>query len=319
MSYDFIAIDFETANSSCGSACSVGIAAVSDLRIVDTYYSLIKPRVAGFNYYNVAVHGITDEDVKNAKTLDELWPEISSMFSTHTPVFAHNARFDMSVLSQSLSFEIPDFIYADTLDIAHSLGIKKAKLDNCADILHIQIGQHHNALDDAQTCALIAITGMQRSGCPSVWEYLASSSSIVIRHYADLTITHKSECAPVRKPAHYIAAAHKSRPCDISPTVEIIDKSSCLYGKNIVFTGALSIERNRAMQIAVNCGATVKTSVSKKVHYLVLGEQDLDAVGASGHSTKELKAYELNNSGQAQIKIINEREFLNLAGMGEAT
>ena len=43
MSYDFIAIDFETANSSCGSACSVGIAAVSDLRIVDTYYSLIKP------------------------------------------------------------------------------------------------------------------------------------------------------------------------------------------------------------------------------------------------------------------------------------
>ena len=70
------------------------------------------------------------------------------------------------------------------------------------------------------------------------------------------------------------------------------------------------------MQIAVNCGATVKSSVSKKVHYLVLGEQDPDAVGASGHSTKELKAHELNSNGQAQIQIINEREFLELADTG---
>ena len=52
------------------------------------------------------------------------------------------------------------------------------------------------------------------------------------------------------------------------------------------------------------------------MHYLVLGEQDPDAVGASGHSTKELKAYELNSSGQAQIQIINECEFLELAGLG---
>ena len=49
MRCDFLAIDFETANASRGSACSVGIAAVSGLRIVDTYYSLIKPRVAGFD------------------------------------------------------------------------------------------------------------------------------------------------------------------------------------------------------------------------------------------------------------------------------
>ena len=148
MSFDFLAIDFETANASRGSACSVGIAAVSGLRIVDTYYSLIKPRVAGFDSYNISVHGITDEDVANAKTLDELWQEISCMFSPHTPVFAHNAHFDMTVLLQSLSHEIPDFIYADTLDVAHSLGIAKAKLDNCTDALHIQLEQHHNALDN---------------------------------------------------------------------------------------------------------------------------------------------------------------------------
>lgn len=316
MSYDFLAIDFETANASRGSACSVGIAAVSGLRIVDTYYSLIKPRVAGFDSYNISVHGITDEDVANAKTLDELWQEISCMFSPHTPVFAHNAHFDMTVLLQSLSHEIPDFIYADTLDVAHSLGIAKAKLDNCTDALHIQLEQHHNALDDAQACAMIAITGIKRSGCLSAWEYLATSPDVGIYHYADVVPARE----PVRRSAHQQghskAYPHAPRPCDIAPTVDTIDQRGCLYGKNIVFTGELSIDRGEAMQIAINCGATVKTSVSKKVHYLVLGEQDPDAVGASGHSTKELKAYELNSSGQAQIQIINECEFLELAGLG---
>lgn len=238
------------------------------------------------------------------------------MFSPHTPVFAHNAHFDMTVLLQSLSHEIPDFIYADTLDVAHSLGIAKAKLDNCTDALHIQLEQHHNALDDAQACAMIAITGIKRSGCLSAWEYLATSPDVGIYHYADVVPARE----PVRRSAHQQrhskAYPHAPRPCDIAPTVDTIDQRGCLYGKNIVFTGELSIDRGEAMQIAINCGATVKTSVSKKVHYLVLGEQDPDAVGASGHSTKELKAYELNSSGQAQIQIINEREFLELAGLG---
>lgn len=316
MSYDFLAIDFETANASRGSACSVGIAAVSGQRIVDTYYSLIKPRVAGFDPYNISVHGITDNDVANAKTLDELWPDISSMFSLHTPVFAHNAQFDMTVLLQSLSYEIADFIYVDTLDVAHSLGIAKVRLDHCADVLHIQLGQHHNALDDAQVCAMIAVAGIQNSRCLSVWEYLATSPDIGLHHYANVIPAHEPVRKPAHEPSYYKKYLNAPQPRDISPTVCTIDKCNRLYGKNVVFTGELSIDRRKAMQIAVNCGATVKSSVSKKVHYLVLGEQDPDAVGASGHSTKELKAHELNSNGQAQIQIINEREFLELADMG---
>lgn len=238
------------------------------------------------------------------------------MFSPHTPVFAHNAHFDMTVLLQSLSHEIPDFIYADTLDVAHSLGIAKAKLDNCTDALHIQLEQHHNALDDAQACAMIAITGIQRSGCLSAWEYLATSPDVDIYHYADVVPAREPVHRSAHQQGHSKTYPHAPRPCDIAPTVDTIDQRGCLYGKNIVFTGELSIDRGEAMQIAINCGATVKTSVSKKVHYLVLGEQDPDAVGASGHSTKELKAYELNSSGQAQIQIINECEFLELAGLG---
>jgi DNA polymerase-3 subunit epsilon len=40
---DFTAIDFETANSSSASACSVGLVKVQDGRVVDREYWLIKP------------------------------------------------------------------------------------------------------------------------------------------------------------------------------------------------------------------------------------------------------------------------------------
>lgn len=43
MSYDFIAIDFETANNNNDSACSLGIACVNNNQIVKEKYYLIQP------------------------------------------------------------------------------------------------------------------------------------------------------------------------------------------------------------------------------------------------------------------------------------
>ena len=40
---NFAAIDFETANYERCSVCSVGVAIVRNLKITDTFYSLIKP------------------------------------------------------------------------------------------------------------------------------------------------------------------------------------------------------------------------------------------------------------------------------------
>ena len=39
----FVAIDFETANTSELSICSVGIAVFENNQLADTYYSLIRP------------------------------------------------------------------------------------------------------------------------------------------------------------------------------------------------------------------------------------------------------------------------------------
>ena len=66
------------------------------------------------------------------------------------------------------------------------------------------------------------------------------------------------------------------------------------------------------MQMAVNSGALVKTAVSKKTDFLIVGRQDTSLVGEDGMSTKEERAYDLINSGKADIKIIGETEFISL-------
>ena len=136
MDFDFVAIDFETATSARNSACSLGIVAVRDFQIADTFYSLIKPPALLFHPGNINIHHITPLDVQDAPTLDELWPQIEKYFTPHCPVLAHNAPFDVSVLRNSSTVEIPNFPYADTLDLAADLVEGSRGLANCATELN---------------------------------------------------------------------------------------------------------------------------------------------------------------------------------------
>ena len=97
-------------------------------------------------------------------------------------------------------------------------------------------------------------------------------------------------------------------------SVEDLEKENKhpFFMKNIVFTGDMHMSRQEAAQLATDVGGIVKTSVSSKTHYLVVGKQDLALVGQDGMSTKEEKAQALNQSGKAHIKVISEHEFLAL-------
>lgn len=72
------------------------------------------------------------------------------------------------------------------------------------------------------------------------------------------------------------------------------------------------MSRTEAMQAVFKLGASVKSSVSRKTDYLVVGKQDMLLVGSDGISSKEKKAVELNETGTAHIEIINEEQFLSV-------
>ena len=46
---EYVAIDFQTANRWHKSACSIALVTVKDGKIIDTFYSLIRP---GFAWYH---------------------------------------------------------------------------------------------------------------------------------------------------------------------------------------------------------------------------------------------------------------------------
>lgn len=157
---NYVAIDFETANSSRASACSLAAITVENGVIVRTAYSLIRPPMLQFSYWNTKIHGLTAADVKDKPTFAELWDRIRPHLDNKI-VIAHNAAFDISVLRGMLDeygLPYPAFRYACTVDIARKVwsDLENYKLSTLARRFAIEF-EHHNALHDARTCALIAL------------------------------------------------------------------------------------------------------------------------------------------------------------------
>ncbi len=157
---EFIAIDFETANKHPYSACSLGLAIVSDSQIVDNPYWVIKPKPLEFSYWNIRIHGIDKVQVKNKPSFRELWPELYLYLNNQTLV-AHYASFDMKVFQETLRYQgvvQPNYHYACSLKIARKVWpfFPKHGLKHVADYLGFDF-LHHNAKEDAYISALIVL------------------------------------------------------------------------------------------------------------------------------------------------------------------
>jgi len=304
--YDFSCIDFETANNNMNSACSVGIVAVSDGCIVKSDYFLIKPPTDHFRHENVEIHGITFDMVSESPQFPQVLEKILPYLTDSQYVIAHNARFDMSVLHETAAtynLTIPDFTYMDSIAVSAKMRNDCGNsLEECCQFFNVPLEHHHNALDDAKACAEIVIRSVNASRYKSLHAYVSQFSSIKQRKYSEL----KVKKSMFGKPHENIKIS------ELSSNVTDFDSSHPLFGKNCVITGELeSMGRKTAMQKILDAGGTVKSAVSSKTHYLIVGIQDKSLVGSDGLSQKEERAYELMNNG-APIKIIKESEFLSL-------
>ena len=74
---EFVVIDAETANADFASICQVGIVSFSGGQVVDTWQSLVNPE-AGFEEFNIALHGIDERAVCTAPKFPAIVHEIES-------------------------------------------------------------------------------------------------------------------------------------------------------------------------------------------------------------------------------------------------
>ncbi|SMP10006.1 3'-5' exonuclease [Chryseobacterium profundimaris] len=163
---DFCAIDFETATHERNSACELGVCIVQDSKIVETKTWLIKPpSFPYFNPFNVDVHGILPDHVKDAPTFDDIWYEVEEMMYG-TLMIAHNAGFDAGVLRGCLNHYgifTPKLNYLCSIQLAKKSWnyLPRYGLKNLAEYHQLSFN-HHRAGDDAEVCAKISLLAFEK-------------------------------------------------------------------------------------------------------------------------------------------------------------
>lgn len=168
MPLDFTAIDFETANSSPASACSVGLVRVRGGEVVATAGWLIRPPAGHdeFQHWNIKIHGIQPEDVIGAATWEEQFDRLCS-FAGADVLVAHNAGFDTKVLrtaSEVTGLECPPYRSLCSLQVARKVyDLESYRLPMAAAAAGFADFSHHEALADARACAQIVIDSARRS------------------------------------------------------------------------------------------------------------------------------------------------------------
>jgi DNA polymerase-3 subunit epsilon len=182
---NFTAIDFETANSSSASACSVGLVKVRDGRVVDKRSWFIRPPLGHdeFSEWNTRIHGIVAMDVAHALPWSEQLPDLVA-FAGGDPLVAHNAGFDLGVIRAACLaslIDIPDFDYLCSLQIARkTYHLDSYRLPVAAMAAGFEDFAHHDALADAEACAAIVVHAAKRHGAASI-EELATITGCRIR------------------------------------------------------------------------------------------------------------------------------------------
>ena len=151
----YCVLDLETTGFSFRTEkiTEVGIMKIKNGEVIDSFSTFVNPEKP-IPYKVVEVTHITDDMVKDAPKIEEVFPKILE-FVEGSVLVAHNADFDMGFLKHNasvLGYKF-DYTYIDTLRLAKDLfpDYKKYKLGIIAENLGIKVEVAHRALDDVDT------------------------------------------------------------------------------------------------------------------------------------------------------------------------
>lgn len=300
MALSFVAIDFETANFTRASACSVGIVRVEDGEIRDSDQWFVDPP-GGAYFTNTGIHGIAEEHVVGAPSWANSVDRIAG-FAGGMPLVAYSG-FDRGVYNAAnslIGLSDRGFDWRDAHTMARrSLsapehGLSDYRLPTVARYLGIPEFAHHDAVADARACAdiVLKIAALHgHSDLQTLWPNRIFGTQ-----------------ARVYVPKGPLPEANLEA-----------DPEHPLFGQSICFTGKLdSFTQADAERIAADFGARIEDSVTRRTTLVVVGQFSPAhlRVGAK-LSSKATKAAALAASGQA-IDIVDEAAFLTLINLHPA-
>lgn len=279
----FISLDFETSNGN--NPCSIGLAVFDNGEIIDTYYSLIKPKDLKFNPYAQKVHGICLMDIIEEREFPEIWNEISDLFEGEL-IVAHNYGTEKAVLNncfEQYNISKIDIEFDCTLKMSRKyIDLDNHKLSTVANFFNIEQNNYHNALDDAIVCGKVFLELNKYSYTHNV---LNLKRNIVSSQKRDISFLFKQK-ENVHRDENF-----KTKVLNL--------KSTKLEGMKFVITGVFQkFYREELKKSIKDSGGKVMTSISGKTNFIVAGEN----MGPS----KLAKAETLG------VPIISESDYLKL-------
>ena len=269
-----------------------------------TFTTLTFQPPEAFDSFNVALHGIEPQDVRDAPP----WPEVKDelcQFIGERPCVAHYAPFDMGVIRDACDGSRcpwPSLDYACSVSIARQVwpGLPSYSLFLLCGELGIATddGRHHEATFDVRLAAEIVRRALHEKAADCLPTLLSSLYMVF------------GEIRPdVWRPA--LLGRPLQRAADLHANDEA-DTDSPFYGKTVAFTGELAMVRRQAWQLISDLGGQPADGVTKKTDFLVCGYQDLFRLAAGETKSNKLRhAEQLRAEGQ-QIEIIGERDFFRM-------
>jgi len=287
----FVAIDVETANADLASICQIGIAHFADGSFTEKWDSLVDPEEE-FDGMNVAIHGIDESKVAGAPTFPSLAETVAQKL-IDTVVVSHTP-FDQTAIRSVFAkygIDVPIITWLDTARVVRrtwlDLSPRGYGIAPVAERLGIQF-RHHDAAEDARAAGEILLHAIRETGL-SVDEW----------------------------------GARAKKPISSTPGGSISERitrngnpEGPFFGEVAVFTGALSMPRREAADLAAAAGCEVAASVTKNTTLLIVGDQDIRKLAGHERSSKHRKAEKLIENGQS-IRILRETDFRAMASFVE--
>ncbi len=156
---EFVVFDIETTGLSreVDRITEIGAVKIQNGKITDKYSVFVNPEMS-IPEKITKLTGITDEMVKNAKTIDVILPEFLD-FCKNAILVAHNAPFDVGFIranAKRLDLQTIENTVIDTVGLSRSLltELKSHSLDNVCEALGVTLEGHHRAVNDANATAL---------------------------------------------------------------------------------------------------------------------------------------------------------------------
>lgn len=300
-----LAIDFETANSSNNTACSIGFALLEGGEITLNEEILINPE-SHFSDSNIAIHNITPEMVQDKDIFPTVWNEVSKLIDNNTLVIAHNTSADMVILSKlagKYNIKVDKFSYLCTMEAYKKNGsVSRYGLKSIADELGISF-EHHNAKEDALVCLKIFMNLLKEKELITK-EFLEKDLSLEVKNFII-----REEDKPFKRK---FFKQNSFKASDITTLNTEFDEEHPAYKKIFVITGDLvNVEKKDVAQRVVDLGGIYKDGFVKGTDYLVVGLNEYKE--PSINTTKYKKAMEKINKG-GEIEIINEEKLIELLG-----